>query len=447
MKKDNRDGKKERQSAIGWRFLLPREEQDPAQALAVCCYTNRAEQDRVPEYVEELISLANSCDLSVLETCTWLLKAPSSSFYLNEGKLEEIERILEEFPTIGTLLIDEEISPSQQRNLEKRLRVVVLDRTELILEIFASRALTAEAGLQVELAQARYLLPRLKRMWGHLSRQKSGGSGGGFVKGEGEKQIELDRRIVRERIHKLSRDLKNVERQREERRKAKKRNQIPTFALIGYTNSGKSTLLNLLTSADTYAENKLFATLDPKTRRCVLPCGQRVLLTDTVGFIRKLPHTLVAAFKSTLEAALQEDILLHVVDASHPLVLEHVETTKAILQELGITQPQVITVLNKMDKVADGVTASRLRLMSPNPVCVSAKTGEGIRELLRSMEDMVQEEYPQATLHLPYKEYGLFTELCDAGLVISHYYENDLLIVKAFLPNNLQKRYSEYIVE
>lgn len=447
MKKDNRDGKKERQSAIGWRFLLPREEQDPVQALAVCCYTNRAEQDRVPEYVEELISLANSCDLSVLETCTWLLKAPSSSFYLNEGKLEEIERILEEFPTIGTLLIDEEISPSQQRNLEKRLRVVVLDRTELILEIFASRALTAEAGLQVELAQARYLLPRLKRMWGHLSRQKSGGSGGGFVKGEGEKQIELDRRIVRERIHKLSRDLKNVERQREERRKAKKRNQIPTFALIGYTNSGKSTLLNLLTSADTYAENKLFATLDPKTRRCVLPCGQRVLLTDTVGFIRKLPHTLVAAFKSTLEAALQEDILLHVVDASHPLVLEHVETTKAILQELGITQPQVITVLNKMDKVADGVTASRLRLMSPNPVCVSAKTGEGIRELLRSMEDMVQEEYPQATLHLPYKEYGLFTELCDAGLVISHYYENDLLIVKAFLPNNLQKRYSEYIVE
>ncbi|CRH57417.1 GTP binding protein [Chlamydia trachomatis] len=447
MKKDNRDGKKEWQSAIGWRFLLPREEQDPAQALAVCCYTNRAEQDRVPEYVEELISLANSCDLSVLETCTWLLRAPSSSFYLNEGKLEEIERILEEFPTIGTLLIDEEISPSQQRNLEKRLRVVVLDRTELILEIFASRALTAEAGLQVELAQARYLLPRLKRMWGHLSRQKSGGSGGGFVKGEGEKQVELDRRIVRERIHKLSRDLKNVERQREERRKAKKRNQIPTFALIGYTNSGKSTLLNLLTSADTYVENKLFATLDPKTRRCVLPCGQRVLLTDTVGFIRKLPHTLVAAFKSTLEAALQEDILLHVVDASHPLALEHVETTKAILQELGITQPQVITVLNKIDKVADGVTASRLRLMSPNPVCVSAKTGEGIRELLRSMEDMVQEEYPQATLHLPYKEYGLFTELCDAGLVISHYYENDLLIVKAFLPNNLQKRYSEYIVE
>lgn len=447
MKKDNRDGKKEWQSAIGWRFLLPREEQDPAQALAVCCYTNRAEQDRVPEYVEELISLANSCDLSVLETCTWLLRAPSSSFYLNEGKLEEIERILEEFPTIGTLLIDEEISPSQQRNLEKRLHVVVLDRTELILEIFASRALTAEAGLQVELAQARYLLPRLKRMWGHLSRQKSGGSGGGFVKGEGEKQIELDRRIVRERIHKLSRDLKNVERQREERRKAKKRNQIPTFALIGYTNSGKSTLLNLLTSADTYVENKLFATLDPKTRRCVLPCGQRVLLTDTVGFIRKLPHTLVAAFKSTLEAALQEDILLHVVDASHPLALEHVETTKAILQELGITQPQVITVLNKIDKVADGVTASRLRLMSPNPVCVSAKTGEGIRELLRSMEDMVQEEYPQATLHLPYKEYGLFTELCDAGLVISHYYENDLLIVKAFLPNNLQKRYSEYIVE
>ncbi|MBQ8498219.1 GTPase HflX [Chlamydia sp.] len=446
MSKDNSIEQQERQNTIGWRFSLPRAEQDPAQVLAVCCYANRAEQERVSEYVEELISLAKSCDLSILETCTWLLRSPSSSFYLNEGKLEEIEQILERFPTIGTLLVDEEISPSQQRNLEKRLNVVVLDRTELILEIFASRAFTAEAGLQVELAQARYLLPRLKRMWGHLSRQKSGGSGGGFVKGEGEKQIELDRRIVRERIHKLSKELKAVERQRKERRKAKEKNQIPAFALIGYTNSGKSTLLNLLTSAETYAEDKLFATLDPKTRRCVLPCGQRVLLTDTVGFIRKLPHTLVAAFKSTLEAALHEDILLHVVDASHPLALEHVETTRSILQELGIEQPRVITVLNKIDRISDWGVASRLRLISPTPVCVSAKTGEGIRDLLQAMADMVQEDYPQVLLHLPYKEYGLFTELCDAGLVISHYYENDVLVVKAFLPNFLRKKYAEHIV-
>lgn len=176
------------------------------------------------EHSEELVSLAESCDITVLETRSWILRSPSSSTYLNEGKLLEIEEILKVFPTVGTLIVDEEITASQQRNLEKRLGLVVLDRTELILEIFANRAFTAEAGLQVELARARYLLPRLKRMWGHLSRQKSGGgSGGGFVKGEGEKQIELDRRMIRERIHKLTLDLKSVEKQRKERRKAKEK--------------------------------------------------------------------------------------------------------------------------------------------------------------------------------------------------------------------------------
>ncbi|ADZ18150.1 GTPase HflX [Chlamydia psittaci] len=446
MKKKRKEEKKSRESALGWRFSLPREEQDPSQALAVACYSGKEEQQRVEEHSEELVSLAESCDITVLETRSWILRSPSSSTYLNEGKLLEIEEILKVFPTIGTLIVDEEITASQQRNLEKRLGLVVLDRTELILEIFANRAFTAEAGLQVELARARYLLPRLKRMWGHLSRQKSGGgSGGGFVKGEGEKQIELDRRMIRERIHKLTLDLKSVEKQRKERRKAKEKRGIPSFALIGYTNSGKSTLLNLLTSAETYVEDKLFATLDPKTRRCVLPSGQRVLVTDTVGFIRKLPHTLVAAFKSTLEAALHEDVLLHVVDASHPLAFEHIETTKEILKELGVDHPKIITVLNKIDALPHGKASTKLRLLSPRAVLISAKTGEGIQNLLEAMTDVITEGFPEVTLKFSYKDYGKFTELYDAGLVLSHRRKDDILIVEAYLPQELEKRYGPFI--
>ncbi|EPP35332.1 GTP-binding protein HflX [Chlamydia ibidis] len=445
MKKKKASEEKNRESSLGWRFSLPREEQDPSQALAVSCYPSKEDQENMQEHMDELISLAKSCDIAVIETRSWVLRMPSSSSYLNEGKLIEIEEILQKFPTIGTLIIDEEISASQQRNLEKRLGLVVLDRTEIILEIFASRAFTAEAGLQVELARARYLLPRLKRMWGHLSRQKSGGGSGGFVKGEGEKQIELDRRMVRDRIHKLTADLKSVEKQRKERRKAKERRGILTFALIGYTNSGKSTLLNLLTSTETYAEDKLFATLDPKTRRCILPSGQRVLVTDTVGFIRKLPHTLVAAFKSTLEAAVYEDVLLHVVDASHPLAWEHVETTRNLLQDLGVEDPKIITVLNKIDALPDGKIPVKLRLLCPYPVLVSAKTGEGISNLLRAMTDVIQKGCPEVCLAFPYREYGLFAELCNSGLVISHQCQDDILLVNAYLPKELYKRYKPFI--
>lgn len=447
MKKTDSDENKGRESSLGWRFSLPCEEQDPSLALAIVCYASKAEQKNVEEHKEELISLASSCGISVLETRSWILRLPSPSTYLNEGKLLEIQEILSRFPSIGTLIIDEEITASQQRNLEKRLGVVVLDRTEIILEIFASRALTAEAGLQVELARARYLLPRLKRMWGHLSRQKSGGSsGGGFVKGEGEKQIELDRRMIRDKIHKLTASLKDVERQRKERRKSKERQGITSFALIGYTNSGKSTLLNLLTSADTYAEDKLFATLDPKTRRCVLPCGRCVLITDTVGLIRKLPHTLVAAFKSTLEAALHEDVLLHVVDASHPLAFEHIETTKSLIQELGIENPKIITVLNKADALPGGRVSTKLRLFSPRSVVISAKTGEGIPAFLEVMSEVIMQNYPEVRLEFSYKDYGKFTELYDLGLVLSHFCKDDVLFVNAHLPQELEKKYRPFIV-
>ncbi|WP_420834802.1 GTPase HflX [Candidatus Chlamydia sanziniae] len=425
----------------------PHEKQDTFQALAVSCYSSKTDPSIVLEHLEELVSLAESCGIAVIKTRSWILKTPIASTYINEGKLVEIEEILKAFPFIGTVVIDDEITASQQRNLEKRLKIAVLDRTELILEIFANRALTAEARLQVELAQARYLLPRLKRMWGHLSRQKSGGGSGGFVKGEGEKQIELDRRMIWEKIHKLTTELNAVVRQREQRRKAKERQEIPTFALIGYTNSGKSTLLNLLTAADTCVEDKLFATLDPKTRRCRLPGGCRVLITDTVGFIRKLPHTLVAAFKSTLEAALHEKVLLHIVDVSHPLASEHVQTTYDILEELGIHNPKIITVLNKIDVLSEGKIPSKLRLLSSRPVLISAKRGEGIQSLLAAMTNIIQEDYTEVTLHFPYTEYGKFAELCDSGLIVSHRYQEDYLLVEAYLPKKFQKRFHSFVVE
>lgn len=445
MKKHKSCDVKTRDHSLGARFESFRDEQDPSQALAVGCYASKEDAKLAQEHLEELVALADSCEITVLESHAFVLRSPVSSTYLNEGKLIEIEAILQKFPSIGTLLIDEEITASQQRNLEKRLRVAVLDRTELILEIFAERALTAEAGLQVELARTKYLLPRLKRMWGHLSRQKSGGSGG-FVKGEGEKQIELDRRMVKERIHKLSSELKKVEKYRKEQQKAKKRSGVPTFALIGYTNSGKSTLLNVFTNANTYAEDKLFATLDPKTCRCTLGNGQKILMMDTVGFIRKLPHTLVAAFKSTLEAALHEDILLHVIDASHPAALQHVETTQKLLEELQIIHPKIIHVLNKIDRLPNQQVPAALRFACPRHVLVSAKDGTGLKDLLHLMETMVQEDYLRVSLVFPYHAYDKFTQLLDAGFVNSHYLRDDTVFVQANIPKSLEKSFSEYIV-
>lgn len=442
-KQTSRDTKK-RDHSLGGRFESLGEDQDSTLALAVGCYPTKDAAQHAQEHIEELIALAESCQISVLESRIFLVRTLVSSTYLNEGKLLEIEAVLQKFPTIGTLLIDEEITASQQRNLEKRLKVAVLDRTELILEIFAERAFTAEAGLQVELARAKYLLPRLKRMWGHLSRQKSG-SGGGFVKGEGEKQIELDRRMVKERIHKLSVDLKQVEKQRKEQQKAKKRRGVSTFALIGYTNSGKSTLLNALTHVNTYAEDKLFATLDPKTCRCSLPNGQQVLVMDTVGLIRKLPHTLVAAFKSTLEAALHEDFLLHVVDASHPAAMQHVETTNQLLKELQIKHPKIIHVLNKIDRLPNQQVPFALRLACPNHILVSARSGEGVHELLQSMETLVQKDYLCVSLAIPYHAFDLFTRLQEEGVVVSHQLADNEVIVEARLPKHLEHMFANYI--
>jgi GTPase len=317
-----------------------------------------------------------------------------------------------------------------------------MDRTELILEIFSAHAQTKEAKLQIELAKSRYQLPRLKRLWTHLSRQTSGGKG--FLKGEGERQIELDRRLVRKRITQLEQDLKQVTHYRALQRQARLRTHLPSFSLIGYTNVGKSTLLHALTAANVLIEDKLFATLDTKVRKFILPNAQEILLIDTVGFIRKLPHTLVAAFRSTLEEACYTDILLHLVDINHPLALEHAESTYGVLKELKIENKPIITVLNKIDLLENRSIITRFKLKYPCVIPLSATTGEGISQLLQAMTDSIAHLRITLKLRIPQKDYAVVAELMERGNVLMRDYEEEDVLLDIELPSYLADRFASF---
>ena len=330
-------------------------DKEPMRALLVSAYKGNASAKPIYlEHLQELSLLAETYGVNVLHKEVCAIRRYDSATYVTEGKLQELVDAAKEHQ-VNLVIFDDEIAPSQQRNLEKEFGVPVIDRTELILGVFAQRAQTKEARLQIELAKVKYEAPRLKRLWTHLSRQKgtagSGGSGGvgGYTKGEGEKQIEIDRRILKRKIDQLQTEIEEVKAHRETQRSSRQRSQIPVFALIGYTNVGKSTLLNALTNAGVFVEDKLFATLDTTTRKFTMSNGQEILLIDTVGFIRKLPHLVIAAFKSTLEEAFQSDILLHLVDVSHPMAEEQAETTYEVLRELNSESTPIITVLNKID--------------------------------------------------------------------------------------------------
>src|SRR2546421_942961 len=296
--------------------------------------------------MEELAELANSAGAEVVDTVTQKLQKPTAPYYIGKGKAELIKESFKD-QHVTSVIFDDELSPAQGRNLENLLSRKVLDRTQLILDIFAQRARSREGRLQIELAQLQYLLPRLTRMWHHLSRQ----TGGIGTRGPGETQLEVDRRRVQERIARLERELESVRKTRTVQREGRKRHQWPVAAVVGYTNAGKSTLLNLLTGADLVAEDKLFATLDPTTRSFVLPNKQRVLLTDTVGFLRKLPHTLIESFKATLEEVSEDDLLIHVVDLSHTRVDDQIEAVEAVVKELDAHGKQTLIVFNKIDNV------------------------------------------------------------------------------------------------
>jgi GTP-binding protein HflX len=405
-------------------------------ALLVTVFPSGGDRKLAEDYLEELARLCETFGLEAVAKVTCPIKKLDAGTYLGKGKIEEITLMIEELGA-DVVIFDDEISPHQQRNLEELFKKPVIDRTELILEVFAQRAQTREARLQIELAQTRYQMPRLKRLWTHLSRQSAGG--GAHLKGEGEKQIEIDRRLLRRRMDRLEEEIEMIHKQRQTQRSARLRSGVPTFAIVGYTNAGKSTLLKALTSADVLVEDKLFATLDTTTRKFTLPNRQEVLLIDTVGFIRKIPHMLVAAFKSTLEEAIHTDILLHLIDASHPMAESQAEATHEVLEELGATQP-IITVLNKIDQCPNPAILQRLRIQFPKTVPISALHGTGFDQLMELMVQEIANLRKICKLRIPQSHYALISTLMREGRVISSEYEENDVLLEVEIPRQLEKQ-------
>ncbi|MDR2022518.1 MAG: GTPase HflX [Hungatella sp.] len=350
--------------------------------------------------------------------------------YLGKGKIEEIKDRIWELDATG-IVCDDELSPAQLRNLEEALDTKIMDRTMVILDIFASRATTREGKIQVELAQLKYRSARLVGLRSSLSRL-----GGGIgTRGPGEKKLEMDRRLIHDRIGMLKADLEDVKRHREVVRQQRDKNHVPTAAIVGYTNAGKSTLLNRLTDAGILAEDKLFATLDPTTRNLSLPGGQQLLLTDTVGFIRKLPHHLIEAFKSTLEEAKYSDIILHVVDCSNPQMDMQMYVVYETLRELGVCDKIMVTVFNKIDAAEGGMILKDIS--SDHQVRISAKTGEGLDELLNLLEAILRNQKVYLEKVYSYKEAGKIQLIRKYGQLLKEEYQEDGILVNAYVPSEL----------
>jgi GTP-binding protein HflX len=413
-------------------------------ALLIGIYTKSNNKDPCVDSLEELAGLATTYGLEVVDQVPCYIRKFSAATLLGKGKLQELSALIQEFG-VDLVIFDDEISPHQQRNLEKELKKPIMDRTELIIEVFAQRAQTNEARLQVELAKVRYQLPRLKRLWTHLSRQSAGG--GGFLKGEGEKQIELDRRMLQHRITRLQKEIEEVRAKRAVQRSSRIRTAIPTFAIVGYTNAGKSTLMRALTKADVLVEDKLFATLDTTTRKYTLPNNQSILLIDTVGFIRKIPTTLISAFKSTLEEAVFTDILIHLIDASSRHAIEQAEATLQVLEELGAKERPCINVLNKIDRCEDQGMLRKLRIKYPKTVAISATEGRGFDQLIDLMVKEVAALRKVVKLRIPQSHYALVSELMSSGRVIEIEYEANDVLMEVEIPANLESKVEMFIQE
>ena len=389
--------------------------------------------------MEELRELASSAGAEVVDTVTQKLHRPTAPYYIGKGKAESIKDSFQH-RQVTSVIFDDELSPAQGRNLENLLARKVLDRTQLILDIFAQRARSREGRLQIELAQLQYLLPRLTRMWHHLSRQ----TGGIGTRGPGETQLEVDRRRVQERIARLERELEEVRKTRAVQRQGRKRHQWPVAAVVGYTNAGKSTLLNLLTGADVVTEDRLFATLDPTTRSLTLPNKQRVLLTDTVGFLRKLPHTLIESFKATLEEVREADLLLHVVDLSHSRIDEHMAAVDAVIKELDAFGKQTLIVFNKIDAVENAdLTESYLKRF-PGSVAISARTGAGVNHLVQALQDALSAWRLRSRFRIPVSESALIAEIHRVGHVLELRYDGGDAVIVAHVPPQLESKLTRY---
>jgi GTP-binding protein HflX len=390
--------------------------------------------------LEELGRLASTAGAEVIGIGTQKLDRPYASTFIGTGKADEFAALCQA-DEADTVIFDDELSPAQSRNLEKIFECKVLDRTALILDIFAQRARTREGKLQIELAQLQHLLPRLTRFWTHLSRQK----GGIGMRGDGETQLETDRRRVLERIHRITADLKMVQRQRATQRDGRRRTKWPTASLVGYTNAGKSTLFNSLTGADVLQEDKLFATLDPTTRRLQLPTNQNVLLSDTVGFIRKLPHSLVDSFKATLEEVVQSDLLVHVVDVSHPLADEQISVVDQVLGELGAGGKPTLMVFNKSDRLENGEFIPQFSEKYPNAVQVSALKQTGFEALMDELGALLRPIRDFVELAVPHSAADVIARIHEIAEVVEIDYDGPETLLSARIPPHLTREFESYI--
>jgi len=406
----------------------------------------------VEDSLDELALLAQTAELEVVGRIFQRLPEPQPKFFIGPGKVKEVAALREQTQA-DLIVFDDELSPAQTRNLEEELQTQVIDRTGLILDIFARHARTHEGRLQVELAQYQYLLPRLRRQWTHLERQAgTGGTAAGGVvglRGPGETQLEIDRRLIERRIAWLKDQLADVHRHRELYRQRRRQTGIPVIALVGYTNAGKSTLLNAMTGADVLAEDKLFATLDPTTRQVLLPGNIVALMTDTVGFIQKLPPQLVAAFRATLEEIEEADLLLHVVDVTHRNAQEHAQTVEQTLRELGVDHKPVLTVLNKID-LLEGATAEDVGQIAAEMglptdiVAVSAQRGWGLQTLGERIVAMLAQRMVRVDAYIPYQRNDLVALWRQRGVIEVEEFEGDGAHIVGRLPPALAPQFARF---
>lgn len=397
-----------------------------------------SEHDDTKESLEELKELVKTAGAQTVAMVIQNREKPHAGTYLGKGKIEEVALLARELQADG-IVCDDELSPAQLKNLEDALGLKIMDRTMVILDIFAQHASTREGKIQVELAQLKYRSSRLIGMGNVLSRL-----GGGIgTRGPGEKKLEMDRRLIRDRISQLGRELDDVVKAREVARASRSRNPIPVIAIVGYTNAGKSTLLNYLTNAGVIEEDKLFATLDPTTRNLTLESGQQILLTDTVGFVRKLPHHLIEAFRSTLEEAKYADMILHVVDASNPDCDKHMHVVYETLRGLGVKDKKIITVFNKQDILREKISTGELLpevqkdLKADETVKLSAKNGEGMEQLLEVIEELLRESKILFEHIFPYTETSKIQLIRKYGQLLEEEYRAEGTYIKAYLPKEI----------
>lgn len=406
----------------------------PERAIIVGVKFKSDSASDMKESLNELKQLVETAGMEIVCEMTQALKTPNPAYFIGRGKIEELKALMAELKA-EAVIFNDDLTPGQTRNIEKTLDTIVIDRTGLILKIFDQRAQTKEARLQVDLAQLEYALPRLTRMWTHLSRQSTGGGGGGAgraFRDAGETQIQLDRRMIRGQIARVKKDLQEVEKRRRVRRRNRK--EMTNVSLVGYTNAGKSTLFNALTGENRLVEDKLFATLDSTTRIVDLPSNQQILLSDTVGFIRKLPHHLVSAFKATLEEITEADLLLHVIDISHPQAEEQIDAVNQVLEELNATDLPTIMVFNKIDLIESETELQLLNHKYPNSVAISALDGNGLDVLKAKLAERFAERDIDISLNIPYIEGKTLDFLYKHGEVLDTDYQADGIQVNARIP-------------